>query len=62
MISNFHAFNITNVPLTNNATAIALENVASRMSPIRDRFTIEILYKPYILNNITNLRMFNDDQ
>lgn len=32
------------------------------MSVIRDRFTIEILYKPSILNNITNLRVFNDDQ
>jgi len=32
------------------------------MSAIRDTFTIQILYKPSILNNITNLRMFNDDQ
>ena len=45
-----------------NAVANAMENVASRMSPITDRFTIEILYKPYISDNITNLRKFNDDQ
>jgi len=32
------------------------------MSPIRDRFTIVILYKPSIPDNITNLHMFNDDQ
>ena len=32
------------------------------MSPIRDRFTIEILYKPSIPDNITNLCVFNDDQ
>lgn len=32
------------------------------MSLIRDIFTIEILYKPSILDNITNLCVFNDDQ
>lgn len=32
------------------------------MSPIRGRFNIEILYKPSIPDNITNLRVFNDDQ
>lgn len=45
-----------------NATINALTNVASRMSPIRDRFTIEILYKLSIPDNITNLCVFNDDQ
>jgi len=62
LISNFQAFNIIFVPCTRNAAANALANAASRMSLIRDRFTIEILYKPSILGNITNLRMFNDDQ
>lgn len=43
-----------------NATANALEKTPSRMSLIRDRFTVEILYKPSILDNITNLSVFND--
>lgn len=45
-----------------NAAANALENAASRMSLVRDIFTIEILYKPSILDNINNLCVFNDDQ
>lgn len=62
MISNFQAFNITIVPRTRNTTANALENIAPRMSPLRDKFTIEILYRPSIPDNITNLRVFDDDQ
>ena len=55
-------FNIIFVPRVCNATTNPLEMVASRMSLIKDRFTIEILYKPSILDNITNLHIFNDDQ
>lgn len=62
LISIFQAFNITVVPRTYNAAANALENVASMMSPIRDIFTIEILYRPSIPDNINNIRMFGDDQ
>ena len=32
------------------------------MSSIKYIFTIEILYQPYIPDNITNLHVFNDDQ
>lgn len=62
LISNFQAFNITVVPRMCNATANSMGNVASRMSPIRDKFTIEIFYTPSILDNITNLSVFNDDE
>eukprot|EP00253_Pinus_taeda_P004886 PITA_04886 len=40
----------------------ALENVAARFPPLRDGFSIELLYKPFVPDNITNLRIFNDDQ
>ena len=62
LISNFQAFNITFVPRTHNAATNALANIASRMSPLRDIFTVEILYRSFILDNITNLRVFDDDQ
>lgn len=45
-----------------NAIADALANAAPTMSPLRDIFSIEILYKPYVLDNITNLYIFDDDQ
>lgn len=44
-----------------NVATDALANVAARLSPLRDNF-FEILYKPSIPYNITNLRIFNDDQ
>ena len=40
----------------------ALANIIARMSPLRDDFSIEIIYNPFILDNITNLRVFYDDQ
>jgi len=55
LISNFQAFNIIVVPHMCNVAANGLENAASRMSLIRDRFTIEILYKPSIPEKITKL-------
>lgn len=62
MISNFQEFNVTSVPRTRYATTNALANTTSRMSPLRDRFSIKILYRPSISDNITNLRVFDDDQ
>lgn len=62
LISNFQEFNIIVVPRIHNVASNDLKNAASRMSPIRDRFTIQFLYKPSILDNINNLHVFNDDQ
>jgi len=62
LISNLQAFNIIVVLRTRNATANTLANTASRMSPLSDIFTVEILYKPSIPDNITNLHAFDDDQ
>ena len=45
-----------------NAAPNDLANTTSRMSPLRDRLTVEILYKPSIPVNITILRVFDDDQ
>jgi len=45
-----------------NAAADALVNATARMTPLRDKFSIEILYKPSIPDNITNLCVFDDDE
>lgn len=45
-----------------NATSNALENEISRMSPLKNGFSIEIVYKPFVLENVTNLCVFNHDQ
>lgn len=45
-----------------NTIVDALENVVDRLSPLRNNFSIEIIYKPSIPDNITNLCVFNDEQ
>lgn len=45
-----------------NETVDALENATARMTLLRDKFSIEILYNPSIPDNIINLRVFDDDQ
>jgi hypothetical protein len=44
----------------------SLATTASRISPLEDyeatRFTIELLYKPSIPDNVTNWRVFEGDQ
>lgn len=62
LIFNFQCFNIILVPRMHNAATDALANATVRISPLRDRFSIKILYKPSILDNITNLHIFDDDQ
>lgn len=56
------AFNIISVPRFNNVDVDTLANAAARFTPLRDRFSIEIMYRPATLDNITNLHVFNDDQ
>lgn len=45
-----------------SAAIDALENETASMTLLRDRFYVEILYKPSILDNITNLHVFYNDQ
>lgn len=62
LISSFQAFYIKYIPRIHNATIDTLTNAATMLSPHKDGFSIEIIYKPSISNIITNLHMFNDDQ
>ena len=39
-----------------------LANVASKSSPFVDGFSIELLFISLILDNVTNWRVFNDNQ
>ena len=45
-----------------NATPDTLDNAAARFTPLRDGFSIEMIYKPSVPDNITNLRVFDDNQ
>jgi hypothetical protein len=66
LVKNFDAFNISPIPRSLNYDVDILANVASKLIPsegiMPDTFSVELLYKPSIPDNITNWRVFEDDQ
>jgi ribonuclease HI len=66
LINKFSAFNINSIPRLNNTEADLLANVASKLLPAEglspNTFSVEILFQPYVPNNIMNWRVFDDDQ
>ena len=66
LISQFLAFNISPIPRSQNAIADLLANVASKLLPSEDyspnRFSVELIFRPSIPDNVTNWRVFNHDK
>jgi hypothetical protein len=66
LIECFEAFNITAIPRANNILVDSLATGASRLLPLEDyeasRFTVEILYKPSVPNNVSNWKFFEGDE
>jgi hypothetical protein len=66
LIEHFEAFNIAAIPRTKNTLVDSLATTASRLSPLEDyepsRFTVELLYKPSMPNNISNWKVFEGDE
>jgi hypothetical protein len=66
LIEHFEAFNITAIPRAKNILVDSLATAASRLSPLEDyeasRFTVELLYKPSVPNNISNWKVFEGDE
>ena len=58
---NFDAFNIVLIPKLKNAAADLLAMLAARLVPTNNRCSIELIFRPAIPDNITNLRVFDDD-
>ena len=65
-MNKFSAFNINSIPRLNNSEADLLANVASKLLPAEglspDAFSVELLFRPSVPNNITNWRVFDNDQ
>ena len=59
---NFHTFNIVSIPRLKNAVADILATSAARLVPYNNRCSIELLFRPSVLDMITNLQVFDDDQ
>ena len=62
LLINFHAFNIYSIPGAKNAAVDLLVTLAARLVPTNNRCSIKLLFRPSIPDNITNLRVFDDDQ
>ena len=58
LVSHFLAFNISPIPRSQNVAADLLANVASKLLPSEDynpdRFSIELIFRPSIPDNVTN--------
>ena len=64
-MNKFEAFNIRSILHSMDSEANMLANVASNVSPsddfTQDKFSIELIYWSSIPDNITNWRIFDDD-
>jgi ribonuclease HI len=66
LMNQFLAFNINSIPRLNNSEVDLLANVTSKLFPAEglspNAFSVELLFRPSVLDNISNWRVFNDDQ
>jgi len=66
LIENFYAFNTSIVLCSKNLITYSLPNVASKIIPLEDfeenRFSIELIYRPSILDNITSWKVFEGEE
>ena len=66
LMNKFSTFNINSIPRLNNSEVDLLDNVASNFFPTEglspNAFSIELLFRTSISENITNWRVFDDDQ
>jgi len=58
---SFDAFNITFLPHDKNIDTDILANAASRLMSHNDGFSVEMMLRPSIPNNITKWRVFDSD-
>ena len=49
------------IPRLKNAATDLLATSAARLVPTNNRRSIELIFRPGILENITNMRLFYDD-
>ena len=62
LIMNFDVFNINLIPRLQNATADLLATSAARLFPTNNKCSIELIVRPSLPENVTNLMVFDDDQ
>ena len=61
LIYSFDAFNISSIPHDQNVDVHILANATSRFMPPDDGFSIEMMFRSFVPENVTNWRVFNID-
>jgi len=66
LLKSFDEFVIESIPRNQNSGADLLANVASKLIPAMEMptnaFYVQLLFRPSIPDNITNFRVFDDDE
>ena len=62
MITHFNAFNINAIPRLQNVATDLLATFASILVLNNNKFSIELIFRPLVPDNIKNMRVFNDDE
>lgn len=66
LLPAFSSFNIFLIPHYLNVDVDILANVASQLIPSENfepnAFSIELIYRPFVPDNVTNWRVFNEDE
>ena len=59
---HFNAFNINAIPRLQNIGADLLATSASRLVTNNDKCSIELIFRPSVPENVTNMRVFDDNE
>ena len=59
---HFNAFNINPAPRLQIVVADLLDTYASILVPTNNKCSIEFIFRPSIPDNVTNMRVFDDDK
>ena len=62
MIAHFNDFNINAIPRLQNVAPELLATSTSRLVLTNNKCSIELIFRPSVPDNITNMRVFDDDE
>ena len=62
LITNFDAFDNNSISRLKNAATDLLATFVARLVPTNNKCSIELIFRSSIPKNVTNLRVFDDDQ
>ena len=62
LLTNFNSFNINSYPRIQTIATNLVATSIARLVPTINKCSIELIFRPSVPDNVTNLRVFDDDQ